>query len=464
MAKTKIIATLGPASEEKSTILRMVQAGMDVARLNFSHGNYENFEKLIKNTRLAAKTTGKPVAILQDLQGPKIRIGKLLKPIELKKNQEITLSTAFQVQRNNLIPVQYRNLHKDVKKDDILLINDGLLEIKVISKKGQEIKCKVITPGLLTDHKGINVPSSTIKAKSITSKDIEDLKFGLKHGVEYVALSFVSSSKDIKELKNLIKREGKTAKVIAKIERKEAIDNLEAIIKEADGVMVARGDLGLEIKEELVPLVQKKIIKLANIHGKPVIVATQMLQSMIENPRATRAEISDVATAVFEYADAVMLSNETAVGSYPIKAVQTLEKVARSVEGEQKKEGKILLNVDRKKEIGMSNATCLNACELAEDINANLIIAITEFGRTAREISKHRPFIPIITFTDNEKTRNEMALIWGINKIYMEKIPKENYIEIVKKFLSKEKLVKLGDEIVICKMSKKVKIIDAIRI
>jgi len=464
MAKTKIVCTLGPASEEKTTIQKMVQAGMDVARLNFSHGTYKNHKKLINNVKKASKISNTPVAILQDLQGPKIRIGSLKKSIELKNSQKLTLTTATKVQKDSLIPIQYKHLHKDVKKGDIILVNDGLIELKVTSKSGKKINCKVQTGGLLESNKGINVPTAKISAKSITEKDRKDLKFGLKQNVDYIALSFVSSKKDITELKNIINRSKKRTKVIAKIERKEAVDNLEEIIEKADGVMVARGDLGLEINEELVPLVQKKIIKLANKYGKPVIVATQMLQSMIKNPRATRAEISDVANAIFDHTDAVMLSNDTAVGDFPIKAVQTLEKVARSIENEQKNNESILENTSRKKDIPMSEAICLNACELAEDIDANLIVAITEGGKTAKEISKHRPFIPIITFTENEKTRNELALIWGINKIHLIKMPKDSHIQKVKKFIKLYRLANTDDEVVICKMSKKEKIIDAIQL
>src|SRR3989339_524792 len=372
MKKTKIICTLGPASEKVSTLKKMINAGMNCARLNFSHGTYENFALLVKNCREASKQTNKYLSLIQDLQGPKIRVGELPeKGIELKNRQNIILST---LKAKNTIPIQYKGLPHDVNKGDTILMDDGLLELEVLStNKKNQIKCQVIHGGILKSHKGINVPTASISANPLSEKDKKDLLLGAKFNFDYIALSFVRSGKDIIDLRKLLEKNKIKSGIIAKIERPEAIENIEEIIKESDAIMVARGDLGVEISPEKVPVIQKKIVHLSRLHAKPVIVATQMLQSMIENPRATRAEISDAATTVFEHADAFMLSNETSVGEYPLEATKTLANVAKETEKEIYKQKEIINDLEFKDSISATKSACKNACDIASDINAKYI-------------------------------------------------------------------------------------------
>lgn len=446
--RTKIICTIGPASQSPDVLNRMIAAGMDCVRLNFSHGTYAQFAGIIESVHKLSRKNGRQIAVIQDLQGPKIRVGNLNQEIKIKKGQKITLAIHAE---KNTIPVQYKDLPKDVKKGDMLLIDDGLIEISVtgVDSAKTKIYCVAKNDGIIKSHKGINVPTASISAPALTEKDKRDIDFGVKHGVDYIALSFVKSGKDILELKKILKRKKSHAKIIAKIERHEAITNLEQIIKAADAVMVARGDLGIEIPAEQVPLQQKKIIHLCNIYGKPVIVATQMLDSMIENPRATRAEISDAATAIFDHADAFMLSNETAVGKYPIEAARTLAKVASAVEHNLNHHPH-LLNLKRSEDMPITNATCLNATKLAQDIHAKFIVAVTASGFTVREIAKYRPFIPIIVFTPSENVAREMSLVWGVKKSFVQFINLTHPLPQIKKTLLSAKLVKNGDEIVVC--------------
>jgi len=313
MKNTKIICTIGPASDDEKTLKKMVIAGMNVVRLNFSHGSYDNFLKIIRNVRKVSKDLDKPVAIVQDLQGPKIRTGNIPAPGIIIKNGEVITLTSDKSLKDG-IPFQYKKLPADVSIKDKLLIADGIIELEVISKNKKNIVCKVITGGLVSAHKGINVPTASISADPLTAKDRKDLVFGLKNNVDFVALSFVRSGQDIKKLRKILNKHHSKAKIIAKIERHEALKNIEEIIMEADAIMVARGDMGVEVPPETVPVHQKKIIHLANLHGKTVITATEMMQSMITQPRPTRAEVSDIANAVYDHTDAIMLSNESAVG------------------------------------------------------------------------------------------------------------------------------------------------------
>lgn len=447
--RTKIICTIGPASENPEVLKKMMRAGMDSIRLNFSHGTYAQFSNIIAAVRKTSQEEKRQIAIIQDLQGPKIRIGELTETgVEIQNGQKVILST---LKENHTIPIQYKGLPKDVKKGDIILIDDGLMEFVVtgVDAAKTKIYCIAKNPGVIKSHKGINVPTASISAAALTEKDKRDLDFGVAHGVDYIALSFVKSEKDIFELQKILRRKKSYAKVIAKIERHEAISNLEQIIKAADAVMVARGDLGIEIPAEQVPLQQKKIIHLCNIYGKPVIVATQMLDSMIENPRATRAEISDAATAIFDHADAFMLSNETAVGKYPVEAARTLSKVAGAVEHDLKQH-QHLLNLRRPEDMPLTNATCLNATKLAQDIHAKFIVAVTASGFTVREIAKYRPFIPIIVFTPRENVSRQMSLVWGVTHSFVQFINLAHPLSQIKKTLLAEKLLRAGDEIVVC--------------
>jgi len=461
---TKIVCTLGPATESEAMIEKMIKAGMNVARLNFSHGDYDEFAKLIRKIRKISKKLGVPVAIMQDLQGPKIRVGEMPeKGVTIKKGETIVLTTAKITGKEGRIPVQYKDLPKDVHKNDRILMDDGLFEVVVTKVTPTEITCTVINGGTIFRHKGINVPTASISANPITVKDKQDLFFALKNDVDYVAMSFVKSAKNIIELRELIRQKRGRAKIIAKIERHEAVENLESIIIETDAVMVARGDLGVEVAGEKVPLIQKQMIHLANIHGKPVITATQILQSMVTNPRATRAEISDAANAVFDHTDALMLSNESAVGKFPVEAAQTLAKVASSVEGFLKKHKDFQKNRLFLENTPVSYATCMNGTRLAIDIGAKLIVTMTQSGFTTQHVAKHRPYIPIIAITPDEKVRQQLALVWGVNQCIVHNINISH--TQVKKLLLKRKLVKKGDKVVIISnASTKEKVISTITI
>jgi len=454
---TKVVCTLGPSSDSVNELLALIKAGMNVARLNFSHGTYEHHLKLINNIHKAESLMKTRIGILQDLQGPKIRIGKMPEDgIHIKKDEVFTITikdiTGERTKNKIIIPLTYKNVCKDVKTNATVLINDGLLEAIVIKKKKDELILKAKTSGIIKHGNGINFPNSTISAKTITEKDLKDLEFGLKNNVDFVALSFVKSKKDIEELRTLIQKKGKNTPIIAKIERHEAISHLKEIIKSADGVMVARGDLGTDIPPEHVPLVQKRIINIANKYGKPVITATQVLQSMVKNPIPTRAEISDAANAVFDHTDAIMLSNETAVGKYPSRAALVLTKVAHSVEQEMQKHEEL-------KEFTFSNTqktrssliACENACDLAIRSKAAAIVAYTDDGFTPKQISKYRIYTPIITFTSSEKTARELTLVWGINKIFVKKFAEDanKKLKNIVDFIARERLVKKGQKIVI---------------
>ncbi len=450
---TKIVCTLGPASSDPKTLEKMIRAGMNVARLNFSHGTYSEFAKMIKTIRALSKKLNTPIAILQDLQGPKIRIGEVPKEgIAIKKGEVIILSTADKTYKKvhgiSLFPVQFKHLHKDVGPKDTILIDDGLMELTVKKVSRRAIYCEAATDGTIKSHKGINVPTASLSADPLTPKDLKDLAFGIKHDVDYVALSFVRQASDITRLKKILASKKCAAKVMAKIERHEAVKNLEEIVEASDAIMVARGDLGIEIPAENVPIVQKRTILLANTYGKPVITATHMLNSMIENPRATRAEISDAANAVFDHSDALMLSNETAVGKYPLEAVETLARVARVTEENVQKYEQLLPFKTRNIDTGISKATCLNAVKLALDINADAIVAVTQSGFTAQNIAKHRIYKPIITITNSKKVRNQLSLVWGLNDIFIKKINSKNSILKITKSLKKEGIIKEGQEIV----------------
>ncbi|MFH1284404.1 MAG: pyruvate kinase [Candidatus Peregrinibacteria bacterium] len=453
---TKIVCTLGPSSDSTSEIAALIRAGMNVARLNFSHGTYPHHAKMIKNLHKAEKETGRVIGILQDLQGPKIRIGEMPEDgIKVKKSDTIILTSrniiGNQTNGKTEIPVQYKNITKDIKKGDVLLINDGLIETYVLKVTKTDIFCKVKFGEIIKSHQGINSPTASISAATITEKDKRDLKFGLKHNVDFVALSFVKSQKDIENLRSLIQKQKKNTPIIAKIERHEAVKNLKAIIKSADGVMVARGDLGSDMPPEQVPIIQKRIISLANRYGKPVITATQVLQSMVTEPRATRAEISDAANAVFDHTDSIMLSNESAVGKFPAKAALTLTKVASTVEKELQKHEELLEQIAPPKLLSSLNATCTNACKIAADTGSSMIVVYTQDGYTARQIAKNRLYIPIITITPSEKTRRELTLVWGINKVFIKKFSQKDHriMEKIISFLKKAKVAKKGNKIVI---------------
>ena len=410
MRKTKIVCTIGPSSSSAEVIDAMIESGMNVARLNFSYGDHGDHEAKIKMIRDRARALGATVAILQDLAGPKIRVGLIANPGALLEPGRDFILTSLQVEGNSSrVSVSYPNLPGEVKEGDRLLLADGLMELVVVGATATEIKCRVITGGILTSHKGINLTTGTIHAPSLTEKDREDLLFGLEHEVDYIALSFVKTADDIRTIKEIISKQGHKAPVIAKIEKHEALERLDEIIEISDGIMVARGDLGVEIPPEDVPLIQKNIIQKANYAGKPVITATQMLRSMVNSPRPTRAEAADVANAVLDGTDAVMLSEETASGSYPVEAVRFMNRIATKAETGFPYER--FLHLTPQKEVSPSVAHA--SCVLADHLNAAAIVAHTRSGRTAEYISRFRPSQPIIALSPDEKTLRKLSLFWG---------------------------------------------------
>ena len=421
----KIVCTLGPSSNTETKIQSLISAGMNVARLNFSHGAHQDHEKLIKLIRDISDEKGVSITILQDLQGPKLRIGKLPgHKMDLKAGDQVTLSSseAFVVDENDkFIPFEIPDLHKALKPGNHILMDDGNLEIEVQSVNGDRIEAVVILGGTLKSNKGVNLPGANLSIPIFTEKDKVDLKFGLEKGVDMVAISFVKSSEDVQIVRRAIEelapnQAAARTPIIAKLERPEALENLESIMRVTDGVMVARGDLGVEMSPAVVPIAQKEIISCANAYGKLVITATQMLDSMINNPRPTRAEATDVANAVFDGTDAVMLSGETAAGKYPVESVQMMDSIVKQAEMNLEKWGKttfIREHSQQNDSISITNA----AKELAKDRNVAAIVVFTQSGKTARLMSKARPFVPILAFTPELTTFHQMSLYWGVTPL-----------------------------------------------
>ncbi len=416
MTKTKIVCTIGPSSRSPETIEAMIHQGMNVARLNFSHGTHEEHGEKIRLIREVSSTIGKPVAILQDLCGPKIRIGSVPSGgLSLKSGQQIRLTGEQIPGTVDRISVSHKGLPSDVQSGDRILLADGMMEVVVDRVRGMDIECTVITGGVLTSHKGVNLPTRTLNLEAITDKDRRDLAFGLQNGVDFVALSFVRSSADIEAVKALIRAHGKQTPVVAKIEKHEALEVVDQIISVADAVMVARGDLGVEIPLETVPNIQKRLIHKSNAAGKPVIIATQMLRSMVDSPRPTRAEAADVANGVMDGADAVMLSEETASGNYPVEAVRYMSVIARSAE-ERYPHGRFARQMPGH-EIGKSVAAA--ACTLADHVRATAIVATTRSGATADHIARFRPKTPILALSPDEQTIRRLCLTWGCVPCYL---------------------------------------------
>jgi len=418
--RTKIVATLGPATGTVERITELIQAGMDVARMNFSHGSYDEHAHRIEQVRAAAARAGRAVAILQDLQGPKIRTGPLTGggPIELSAGDVFTLTTRDVPGDLSEVSTSYAALPIDVHPGDRILLSDGAIELRVNETNATDVRSEVVYGGVLKERQGINLPGVSVSARGVTDKDIRDLEFGLSQGVDYVAISFVRTPDDVRQVKQLIEAAGHDTPVIAKLEKPEAIESLAEIIELADGVMVARGDLGVELAPERVPLVQKRIIELANLAAKPVITATQMLESMIHTPRPTRAEASDVANAILDGTDAIMLSGETAMGRYPIESVDTMVRIA--IEIRQNAPHREYAGAKRPEGAPHSRAEAIGAAveavvEVLSEVRA--VWVFTQTGTTARMIVHHRPPVPIIAFTPNESCYRRMALIWGVTPI-----------------------------------------------
>jgi len=447
MPKTKIICTLGPASDSPSVIKRLIQKGMNVARLNFSHGTHEEHGEKIKLIRTISEEMGKPVAILQDLGGPKIRVGVIREPgIQLKSGQSFTLSGLPVESNEQQVSVSYANLAREVKAGDRILLSDGMMELVVKSTDENSIQCEIITGGLLTSHKGINVPTSSLTVNALTDKDREDLDFGLKNEVDYVGLSFVKSENDIQVVKDIIKQGNQDIPVIAKIEKHEALDCIDAIMEKADGIMVARGDLGVEIPLENVPRLQKSLIRKANAAGKPVIIATQMLRSMVDAPRPTRAEATDVANAVLDGADAVMLSEETAVGNYPAEAVEYLVRIAEDAEKSYPHEK--YLRVTSKSNV--SESVSYASCILADQLGAKVILASTKSGSTAMNISRFRPKARIVALSPGKGVVRRLSLYWGCMSYVMDEVQNtDELIENASRYALENGHAQKGDCVVI---------------
>ncbi|HMW34516.1 MAG TPA: pyruvate kinase [bacterium] len=449
--RAKIICTIGPSSSDYETLVRMIDAGMDIARLNFSHGSHDAHRQVMDNIRKAAAQVGKQVALLQDLQGPKIRVGIFKNgPIELHIGEKFTITSRDVDGDQHIVSTTYKELPGDVKVGDDLLLDDGLLRLRVVSKTGTDVVCEVIIGGVLKNNKGINLPGVHVSAPSLTEKDAEDLLFGLANDVDYVALSFVRKPEDILHVKEVIRAHGKNTPVVAKIEKPEAIDCIERIIAITDGLMVARGDLGVEMKTEEVPPIQKRLIHLCNRAGVPVITATQMLDSMVNNPRPTRAEASDVANAILDGSDAVMLSAETASGKYPVETIATMKQIIKLIEKEiphdQSKRRKTGVELQM-----MQEGIAIAACGLADMLEADAIVNITMTGAMSKLVAKHRPGTPIIAITHSEQVCRQLNLVWGVRGINVADLKEDidESIEKVKKALVKRRILSAGQRILI---------------
>ena len=447
--KTKIVATVGPASNNKEMLRALVKEGVDVFRLNFSHGTHEDHLKVINLVREINAEMGTNVALLQDLQGPKIRVNDMQPGVEIVAGQEIIITTRQVLGNNELVSTSYEGLPNDVKVGDMILIDDGKLELKVREVRDIDVVCTVIYGGSLKPRKGINLPFSKVSAPSLTEKDLSDLHFGLKHKVDWVALSFVRKAQDIISLREIIDGQKSNTRIIAKIEKPEALENIDAIIAATDAVMVARGDLGVEIWMEEVPMVQKMLVEKCNKAAKPVIVATQMMESMIENPRPTRAETNDVANAVMDGADALMLSAETAAGKYPIEVIRSMVRTIGSVE----KQGNIFYKfreLDQHAPNYFNDSLILTACKLAKDVNAKAIVGMTQLGYSAYKAASHRPNANIFAFTSNDAIINTMNLVWATKAYHYDKAASTDAtIADVEAILKRDGHVKAGDTFII---------------
>lgn len=422
LKKTKIVCTIGPATEKVETIKEMIQDGMNVARINFSHGSYEDHEFQINLVKEASELAGTPVAVMLDTKGPEIRTGLLKdsKPVDLKEGETFILTSDDIVGDENIVSVSYVDLPKDLSKGNTVLIDDGLIELVVDKVEGNNIYCTVINEGILGERKSINIPSVPINLPGLNEKDIRDLKFGIQQKVDFIAASFVRRPEDVLAIRQILdNNNGSDIKIISKIESQEGVYNFDSILKLSDGIMVARGDLGVEVPAKDVPIIQKKIIKKCNEAAKPVITATQMLDSMIRNPRPTRAEVADVANAVFDGTDAVMLSGETAVGEYPIETVKTMADIVSVAEVAD--EFKVRNNLNHK-EKGISNAVCEAAISMSENLDVSAIIAATAGGDSARFLSKYKPDAAIFATSFREITIRQLCLSWGVFGIYVSQV------------------------------------------
>ncbi len=453
--RTKIVATIGPASRDEATIRQMIRSGMNVARINFSHGDHQTHGENIDRIRKIAKEEGAVVAILCDIQGPKIRIGKVAnEPLVLKKGDKVTFTLDNVPGENGVISLPHPEFIQDIKAGMQLLLDDGNMEMMVVQTIARGLICEAVIPGVLSSRKGVMAPKARLTLSAITEKDRADVEFALGKHTEYLAMSFVRSQDDIREMRWLIKHLGGDVAVISKIEKHEALENIESIVEVSDGIMVARGDLGVETPAEEVPFHQKRIIELCNEAGKPVITATQMLNSMVENPRPTRAEASDVYNAILDGTDAVMLSNETAAGKYPVIAIETMARIAviaeHSIWHNRAKQPYIISNPRAEGNQAISDAISQSTCQIAEALNSKVIVTSTLTGYTTRRVAKERPKTPILCVTPNEVTQHRMALVWGVLPLLIPEFHSiDEMITSVVTAAEDAELVTIGDTLII---------------
>ncbi len=445
---TKIVCTLGPASSAEGIIEQMARAGMDVARLNFSHGTHAEHRLLIERIRSVERRLGRPIAILQDLQGPKIRLGRFEGgSAVLRRGRPFLLTPAEVLGTAERATISYREIARDVKPGDRVLIDDGRLALEVEEIRGEDVLCRVETGGVVQDHKGVNLPRTPLRLAVLTDKDREDLAFGLRHGVDYVGVSFVRSAADVLEVREVINEHRADAQVVAKLERPEALGRLEEILAATGAVMVARGDLGVEMPLEEVPVAQKEIIRKARLARTPVITATQMLESMVAAPRPTRAEVSDVANAILDGTDAVMLSAESATGAYPVEAVRTLDRIIRRTE---RAFPPATMDRPRRGEVSFPQAISDAAAFCAQELRARAIVAFTQSGSTARLISQDRPPVPIIAFSPSERVRRRLMLDWGVIPRPIRKVASiDEMVAEMESSLLADRSVRYGDVLIV---------------
>ena len=451
MRKTKIVCTIGPSSESLENTKKLIEAGMNVARLNFSHGDFEEHGRRIRTIRQACQELNKTVAILLDTKGPEIRLGKLKEePIELEQGEFITLTTEEILGDKERIPVTYANLPDDIEVGSSILIDDGLIGLTVVEIRGTEIKCRIVNSGPIKSKKGVNVPGAAISMPGLTEKDIGDIIFGVENDIDFIAASFVRRASDVLEIRELLERhDARHVQIISKIENRQGVDNLDEILDVSDGLMVARGDLGVEIPAEEVPLVQKNMIEKCNRAGKPVITATQMLDSMQRNPRPTRAEASDVANAIFDGTDAIMLSGETAAGKYPMESVQTMARIAERTEAALPYR-EIFVKQARAAQTSVTEAISQAVANSALDLDAKAIVTSTESGYTARMVSKYRPKAPIVAVTPVKQVLRRLQLVWGVQPVSgVPATTTDEMFDIAVEGAMRSGIVKLGDTIVI---------------
>ena len=452
MKKTKIVCTIGPASEKKEVFAELVKKGLNVARLNFSHGDHEEHLQRINIIKEVRKELDVPVAILLDTKGPEIRTGKFKEPeVLLEEGQTFTLTSRDVLGDSHICSISYTGLAGDVKKGDMILIDDGLVELKVQKiVDGTDIECIVVNAGIIKNHKGVNVPGVKINLPAVTQKDIDDIKFGIEQDIDFIAASFVRKAEDVIAIRRILEQNNaEYIQIISKIENQEGVDNLDEIIRLSDGIMVARGDLGVEIPTEEMPLVQKEMIQKCNKLGKPVITATQMLDSMIRNPRPTRAEVTDVANAILDGTDAIMLSGETAAGKYPAEAVKTMTDIANRIEASIDYRS-LLKTKAIEKETTMTDAISNATCFTAMDLDASAIVTATSSGYTARMVSKFRPKAPIIAATTDERVRRKLSLMWGVNSVITEELEStDDIVDISVEAALEKGYINRGDVIVI---------------